>query len=436
LSKKEEAATAESANPCAREISIEIPADVVAKESEALLAKYQKLARLPGFRKGKAPASLIRSRFGDDLRSELVESLVPRYFREAVEKQRLEPVSQPHITDLHIHEGEPLRFTAKFEVLPPIEVAGYKELRADKQDTSVTEDEVAKALNHMREQRATFVPVEERTLADGDFAQISFQSKAQSVPSEKAGEKDEKPVTVDDILVEVGGANTVRDFSDNLRGAAPGDERRFDVKYPDDFGDERLRGRTVNYTVSVKAIKRKELPGLDDAFAAEAGEFKSLEELKQRIRESLEKEKSHRAEHEAKEKLLDELVKRNEFPVPEALIERQVSTRLERGLRALAAQGLRAEDMKKMDLERLRAGQRDAARKEVQASLLLEKIADVENIHVGEDEVAREIEALAAQTQQTPEAIRARLTRDGALDRIRDRMRNEKALQFLYSRPA
>ncbi len=433
MSKEEKTAATESANPCAREISIEIPADVVTKESEALLAKYQKLARLPGFRKGKAPASLIRSRFGDDLRSELVESLVPRYFREAVDKQELEPVSQPHITDLHIHEGEPLRFTAKFEILPPIEVSGYKELRAEKQDTSVTDDEVAKALNHLREQRATFIPVEERTLADGDFAQISFQSKAANAP---ADEKDEKPVRVDDILVEVGGANTVRDFSDNLRGAAPGEERRFDVKYPDDFGDERLRGRSVNYTVTVKAMKRKELPDLDDAFAAEAGEFKTLDELKKRILEGLEKEKSHRAEHEAKEKLLDELVKRNPFPVPEALIERQVDTRLERGLRALAAQGLNAADMKKMDLERLRAGQRDAARKEVQASLLLEKIADAENIHVGEDEVAREIEALAAQTQQTPEAIRARLTRDGALDRIRDRMRNEKALQFLYRRPA
>jgi trigger factor len=419
---------AETKNACLREISVEVPADVVARETESILQKYQKLARLPGFRKGKVPVTVLRQRFAEEIRSDVVEQLVPRFFRQAVEKQDLIPVSQPQVTDLHLHEGDPLRFKAKFEVLPPIEVTGYNDLRAEKADISVSDSEVQTELDALREQRATYTEIQGTSLSDGDFAEASFTG----TPKEEGG----KPINVDDILVEIGGANTVRDFSENLRGASAGDERTFDVNYPADFNDSRLAGKTVVYTVKVKAIKQKNLPELSDEFAKSLGDFASVEALRQRVREGLERSKKHHAEHEAKEKLMDELVRRNEFPVPESLVERQVDLRLERGLRALAAQGLRSEDMKKMDLDRLRAGQRDAALKEVKSSLILERIADAEKLEVSDQEIDKEIEELATETKQTPDAIRARLTRDGALDRIRGRIRNEKALEFLYSRPA
>ncbi len=414
--------------PCTREVSVEVPADVVARETESVVQNYQKLARLPGFRKGKVPITVVRSRFAGDIRGEVIERLVPRYFREEVEKQKLEPVSQPQVTDLHIKEGEPMRFKATFEVLPPIEVTGYQELRAEKTDTNISEEDVTAELNNLRERRAVFTPVEDRALADGDFADVSFTS----TPKEEGG----KPVPVNDVLVHVGGPDTVKEFSENLRGARAGEERTFDVTYPEDFNDPRLAGKTVEYKVEVKAIKQKSLPELNDDFAKSLGDFENLETVKQRIREGLESKKKHRAEHEAKEKLMDELVRRNEFPVPESMVEHQIDLRLERGLRALAAQGLSAEHMKKMDLPRLRAGQRDAAVKEVKASLILEKIAEAEKIEVSDEEVGKEIDALARQTKQSSEEIRSRLTRDGALDRIRNRIRNEKALDFLYRRSA
>jgi trigger factor len=415
-------------DPCTREVSVEVPADVVARETESVVQNYQKLARLPGFRKGKVPITVVRSRFAGDIRGEVIERLVPRYFREEVEKQKLEPVSQPQVTDLHIKEGEPMRFKATFEVLPPIEVTGYQELRAEKTDTNISEEEVTAELNNLRERRAVFTPVEDRALADGDFADVSFTS----TPKEEGG----KPVPVNDVLVHIGGPDTVKEFSENLRGARAGEERTFDVAYPEDFNDPRLAGKTVEYKVEVKAIKQKSLPELNDDFAKSLGDFEDLETVKQRIREGLESEKKHRAEHEAKEKLMDELVRRNEFPVPESMVEHQIDLRLERGLRALAAQGLSAEHMKKMDLPRLRAGQRDAAVKEVKASLILEKIAEAEKIEVSDEEVGKEIDALARQTKQSSEEIRSRLTRDGALDKIRNRIRNEKALDFLYRRSA
>jgi len=419
---------AETKNDCTREIEVEIPADIVARETSGVIERFQKHARLPGFRTGKVPASVVRQRFPEDIRSEVVEALVPRYFRQEVEKRGLQPVSQPRVSDLHLADGEPLRFKASFEVMPEILVSGYEELRAEKADINVSDQEVEEALGRLREQQATYSAVDDRELRNGDFAQVALVGRPQS--------DEGKPVTMDDVVVEIGGANTVRDFSDNLRGARPGEERRFDVAYPDDFSDQRLAGKKFAYAITVRAIKQKILPELNDDFAKAAGEFQSLEELRAKVREQLEADKKRAAEHAAKDKLVEELVRRNDFPIPEALVDRQVDVRLERGLRALAAQGMRTEDMKKMDFSRLRAGQREAALREVKASLLLEKIADLENIEVSDQEVEQEIAALAKQMQQTPEGVRARLTRDGALDRIRSRIRNEKTLDFLYRRSA
>jgi len=411
-----------------REIAVEIPATEVTRETEALIQKYQKLARLPGFRKGHVPASIIRQRFAEDIKTDVVEALVPRYFRQEADKQGLIPVSQPRVSDLHIHDGEPLRFKASFEVLPEIKVDGYKELRAEHPVIEITDAEVEQALNQLREQHATYSAIEGRPLAEGDFAQVALDGKP------RAGEG--QPVHMDDVLVEIGGKNTMPEFTENLRGASAGEEKTFEVKYPEDTSEKRLAGQTFDYTVKVLSQKQKTLPELNDDFAKELGDFTGIDDVKKRIRENMEAEKKHTAEHEAKDKLVAELVKRNDFEVPEAMVDRQIDVRLERGLRALAAQGMRSEDMKKMDLNRLRVGQRDQAVQEVKATLLLDKIADLEKIDVSEEEINHEIEALAAQTKQTSEAVRARLTRDGALDRIRNRIRSEKTLNLLYHQSA
>jgi trigger factor len=422
----------ETSSSTRREIAVEIPVEEVTRETNALIQKYQKLARIPGFRRGHVPASVIRQRFSEDLKSDVVEALVPRYFRKEADRQGLIPVSQPQVTDLHLKDNEPLRFKASFEVMPEIKVDGYKELRAEKPEITVTDEEVEQSLNGVREQHATFTAVEGRPLADGDYAQVSLDGKPKDGPTDGQ----DKPVHMDEVLVEIAGKNTMPEFTENLRGASAGDERVFEVTYAQDAQEQRLAGKTFTYTVKVQSIKQKSLPELDDQFATQLGEFKTLDEVRQRIRESMEAERKHIAEHEAKDKLVAELVKRSEFEVPEALVDRQIDVRLERGLRALAAQGMKAEDIKKMDLNRLRVGQREQALQEVKASLVLDKIAEEEKIEVSDAEIDREIEALATQSKQTPEAIRARLTRDGALDRIRNRIRSEKTLDFLYRQSA
>lgn len=418
----------ESPNPCQREVSIEIPADVVAKEEQHVISELQKHARVPGFRRGKVPPAIIRQRFSEDIKSELVEHLIPRYFRQETEKQHMVPVSQPQVTDLDMAGGKPMRFKASFEVLPEIDVTGYQEIHPEKIEISVTDEEVDQALANLREQHSTYENVEEaRPLQDGDYAQAGFTGTS--------GEADAKPINVDDVLVEIGGTNTMAEFSDNLRGAKAGEARSFDVTYPQDFSDKRLAGKTVHYEVQIKSIKRKSAPELTDDFAKEVGtEFESLENLKLRIRESIQAGKQQEEDHRAKDKLVQDLVTKFDIAVPESMVEQQIDTRLDRGMRALAAQGMRTEDLKNMDMGRLREGQRQAARREVQASLLLDKIADVETVVVSDEELNQEIESLAKQMQQTAEAVRKRLEENGAVDRIRARIRNDKTLEMLYSR--
>jgi len=418
----------ESPNPCQREVSVEIPADVVAKEEQTVISELQKHARVPGFRRGKVPPGVIRQRFGEDIKSELVEHLIPRYFRQETEKLHLVPVSQPQVTDIDLAGGKPMRFKASFEVLPEIDVSGYQEIRPEKNEISVTDEEVDQALANLREQHATYENVEEaRALQDGDYAQAAF--------SGTSGEADANPINVDDVLVEISGASTMKEFSDNLRGAKAGEERSFDVTYPEDFSDKRLAGKTVHYNVQIKSIKRKSMPELTDDFAKEVGtEFESLENLKLRIRESIQAGKQQEEEHRGKDKLVQDLVTKFDIAVPESMVEQQIDTRLDRGLRALAAQGMRTEDLKRMDMGRLREGQRQAARREVQASLLLDKIADLETVEVSDEELNKEIESLAKQMQQTAEAVRKRLDETGSVDRIRARIRNDKTLEMLYGR--
>jgi trigger factor len=411
-----------------REIQVEVPADVVSRQTDSLIQKYQKMARLPGFRRGHVPASIIRQRFSEEIKTDVVEALVPRHFRQETERLGLHPISQPRVSDLHLHAGEPLRFKAEFEVMPEIKLEGHRELRADKPEITVSDADVDEALSDLREQHASFNPVEGRALAEGDFAQVSLDG------TPKSGEG--QPVHMDEVLVEIAGKNTMPEFTENLRAAMVGDERTFDVNYPEDSEDKRLAGKIFSYTVKVHAIKQKVLPELNDDFAKQLGEFTTTDDVRKRIREQIESERKHQAEHESKDKLVAELIRRNDFEVPEALVEHQIDIRLERGLRALAAQGLTAEQMKKMDMNRLRGGQREQAIHDVKASLLLEKVADEERIEVSEQQIDQELEALAKQTKQTVEAVRARLTRDGGLDRIRSRIRNEKALEFLYHQSA
>jgi trigger factor len=314
-----ESATLETTPPASatkREIAVEIPVEAVNRQTETLIQKYQKVARIPGFRRGHVPASIIRQRFSEEIKTDMVEALIPRFFRQEADRLNLHPVSQPRVTDLHLHDGEPLRFKAAFEVLPEIKLQGYKELRANRPEIEVTDADVALAVNEVRERHASFNPIEGRSLADGDFAQVALDGHPKAGKDEDKPD-DGQPVHMDEVLVEIAGPNTMPEFTANLRGANPGDERTFDVNYPEDTQDKRLAGKTFSYTVKVQSIKQKSLPELNDDFAKQLGPFQTMDDVRKAIREQMESDRKHEAEHAAKDKLVADLIHQNEFEVPD-----------------------------------------------------------------------------------------------------------------------
>jgi trigger factor len=411
---------------CKREIELEIPAENVSRATEKVARDLARVARIPGFRPGKAPVTLIRRRFADDIQGEVLQSLVPEYLEKVLDEKKLVPVTRPEVDKVEFKEGEPLKFRAVFEVLPEFELGDYKGLEVQVDAVEAGEAQVDKVLEEMRERAATFVPVEGRAAKDGDFALI----KLSGMP-EGGGE----PVEADNIMCHIGAEETLESFTENLREANPGETKKFQSKYPDDYPDQKLAGKTYDYSVEVLAIKEKKLPEVNDEFAkdaaGEAGGVTTVAELRKKILENLGAAKEEQQSSQAREKILEALVKKHDFPVPEALVEHQMDVRLERTVRSLTAQGVDPRAVN-VDWVSLRRRQHDRAVDDVKAELLLDRIADAEKIEATDEDVEKEISALAKRSGESATALRARLTKQGALDRMKSKLRSDKTNEWLY----
>jgi trigger factor len=416
-------------NPeCTRELVLDIPAEDVSKAFRNVTRNYQKYAKIPGFRAGKVPETVVKRRFAEQIRKEVIDGLLPERFNHAVRDLGVAPVGQPQVTELKVEDGQPLHVKAVFEYIPPFSIDGYKDVTVPKPSAEVTEEEFQQEIAQLRESRATVEPVEEdRAIVDGDWAEITYKGTVEGV-------EDASPVGGEDTLVEVGGKDTVEAFTTALRGAKAGQQLHVSAAYPTEYPEAKLAGKTVDYDIDVKAIKKRTLPELSDDFAKELGEYENLDELVNRVREHIGNRKRRGVEGETKDRLMQALIERFPFPVPESLVQEQIDARLERGLRALAAQGMQTEQMRKLDFGRLRTAQRESAVAEVKASLLLAKIGHEENVEVSDEELDREIQIAAIQSREPVEALQARLTEDGGLARIREQLKREKTAQLLYER--
>jgi trigger factor len=406
---------------CRKELDLEIPADEVTKATEKVAKDFAKLARVPGFRPGKAPIALIKKRFASDIKGEVLQTLVPEHVEKAVAEQKLTPVSQPQVDKLEYNEGQPLKFRASFEVLPEFSLGDYKNLEIEMPEMAITDESVANTLAEMQQRAAAFAPVEGRAVQNDDFVQV----KLLGTP-EGGGE----PLQAESVLCHVGAEETMEPFNENLRGASVGDHKEFDVEYPADYPDAKLAGKKFHYNVEVLGIKTKKLPELNDEFAKDVSDSTSLDELKTKVREGLEHERDHRQKELQREKIIAELVKLHDFPVPESLVEHQMDVRLERVVRSLAQQGVDPRAVN-IDWVSLRKRQEDRAKDDVKAELVIDRIATEEKIDVTEEELQHELEHVASHSGESAEAIRARLTKQGALDRMKAKLRSDKTVDWL-----
>ena len=412
---------------CRREIELEIPADQVQKAAEKVARDIVRIARIPGFRPGKAPITLVRRRFADDIQGEVAQSLVPEALEKALGEKNLVPVTRPEVDKVEFKEGEPLKFRAVFEVLPEFELGDYKNLHVQVEQIEVGEKEVDKAVEEMRERAATFVPVEGRAAKDGDSVLI----KLKGMPAEGGD-----PVEADNVMVHLGSEETLGAFTENLRGANAGESKTFRATYPADYPDQKLAGKTYDFNVEVQSIKEKKLPELNDDFAKEVAganeEIKTLDDLRKKVREGVEASRDREEKRQVENGIFEQLTKAHDFPVPEALVESEVNRRLEELFRAFAAQGVDPRGMN-IDWAGLRAKQRDRAIANVKFELILDRIATAEKIDATEDEVEKEIAHMAEHGGESATALRARLTKQGALDTMKSKLRSNKTIDWLYS---
>ncbi len=407
---------------CKRTLDISIPVAEVEKETERVITRIQQRVRVPGFRPGKTPESLIRGRFQSEIRKDVLENLIPKFFKELAEQEGHKVVGTLGIRNVHFVEGEPVRFQAEFEVAPQFELQTYRGIQTTYREPEVNAADVGKRLEQVREQKAEYLNMDARPLADGDHAVVSLRSIAGvSGP----------PIEQDEVVLCLGDEGTMPEFSENLRGMSPGEGKEIEVAYPENYGEARLAGSQVRFHVRVKGLRRKELPEVNDEFAKDVGDFQTLEELREALRKTLLREREFLAQKSAKDEIVDRLIQMHDFPVPESYIDRQIEAMVEHRLRELA--GPKADLSKvNLDWEEVRASMKDRATRDIKASLLLDRIADRESIDTTADELDREVHRIARQQREPAAAVRKRLEDDGNLRRIATRIRTDKTLALLF----
>jgi trigger factor len=417
-------------SPTRKEIKIEIEKEAVRSAYDRISDRYAQAASVPGFRPGHAPREVVRTRFKDKIRGDVFQELVPQAIQDAIQKHSLAVIGEP---DVHLENSEnlssnfgsePISLHVHVEVLPEVTLGEYKGFEAARRVRPVTDEDVERVIEGLREASASLQAVEDRPAEIGDTVTVNFQGKFVSAP-------DEEDINVEDVDVELGGAGVQQEFTDNLLGVKADEEKTFTVNYPEDFTSRGLAGKTVEYVATVTAVRRKELPEMDDEWAKSLGDdFETLEGLRGKVREDLAMRSRVESDNRLRGEVMRKLVDAHPFEVPETIREHQANHRLESVVRDMIGRGMDPRSPE-LNWEGVRESLKAQADFDVRGSLLLEKIADHEKIEVTDEEVEEEINQIATGSRQSVEQVRAALTKEGGATSIADRLRNRKALDLL-----
>jgi len=409
----------EEIESCKRRLAVEAPADVVTQEWERAYGRVQKRASLPGFRRGRVPRSLVKLHFADDVRREVAEHLIPDVYRRAVSEARLDPVNEPDLQDLRLEEGAPLSFTAVVEVKPAITLGEYRGLEVQHAPAAVTDADVDEALERMREQNAQFRSVE-RAAAPGDLVVVDYTLAPQ----------DHEPTTATGYHFLIGGGTVLPEIDAAAVAMHAGEERDVPLRFADDHRLESLRGKPGSARLKLSEVKEKVLPALDDEFAKTLGEFETLEALRVEVRRQLEARREGESRHALEAKIVDALLARHEFGVPDAMVMRQVAHQVEHTRDRLRSQGLDPDGIQ-WDYGKIVGELRPGAERAVRRALLLEAIADNEALTASDADVDGEVEKLAQASQRPAPAVRRMMEKSGDLEALRHGLRERKTLDLL-----
>ena len=431
-------------NDTRKNVRVEIPSDVVNAEIERVARGYSRTAKVPGFRPGKTPSRVIKQRFKDQILHEVAHDLIPRAVDDALREKGVEAVDTPDVRDVTIEEGQPLIFTASFDTVPAFEPGDYSTLTFRRPSSRVEDKAVTEALERLRERAARFEPVEGRGIVHGDTAVVDIERHAIDTAAERgegapakrdrgAGPPGVNVDRHDNVTVEIGATANPPGFDEALLGLEPEATKTFSIHYPADHAVADLADADVTYTVTVRGIKKRVMPALDDEFAKDLGDFETFEALRARVRQDLEHEARHTAERELRGELMKQLAARVPFEVPASLVEREIDRRIEDFARRLMEQNLDPRQAG-IDWGAFRESQRELAREAVGGALALDEVARREHLEVSDEEAEREVVRFAERSGHTPAAARARLEKEGGLSRVYAGLRREKSIDFLLAR--
>jgi trigger factor len=409
-------------SPVKKILEIEIDAEAVTKETESVIKSFAAKAQIPGFRPGKAPHSVVRSRFAKEIKDDVRERLVARSFHEAAKDHNFKPLGNPALEEISDDNDGPLRFKTSFEVLPEIELKGHKGIEVRRPSAAVSEAELSKTLEELRESQAKLVTEEGRKAVTGDVLVADVEG------APEVGE----PFNRERMMIEVGSTDNMPGFNEKLEEAEAGQELQFSIDFPKEHPVEAQAGKAVQYKIKVHEVKRRELPELDDEFAKDLGDFENLDALKSRIMEDLETRKKRESEMAVRQGVLDKLLLENPIVLPEILVEEEIRQRLEEMIRRMMMQGMDPEQMN-LDWKELRQQQKEPARKSVHARLLLDALAEAEKIEVKSEEMDVRLRRDAEAMGENYDKFRAQLEKRGGLEVLNNQMIREKALDLMTS---
>jgi trigger factor len=407
---------------CRKGLTVEVPVEEVNAAFDKTYGAYARHVKAPGFRPGRVPREIIKQRFAKEVRDEVIQNLVPHALQHAIAEHMIRIVGDPQIDDLSINEGEPMRFSVTLEVLPEFELKEYKGLKLTKRVALVTDEGVEHTLEHLRQSAAEFVPVEDRPSRDGDFVSVNMVGKYIEPP-------EEEDLKSDDVQIEIGANNVQPEFNENLRGVKAGDVREFRVEYSENFSTKGLAGKTLDFTATVVAVREKELPELDDEFARDFGDYESVQQLRDRIRENLVESAEGRAEAGLREEAVKRILDDYDFEVPSALVEPQATERAREFAYILMRNGVPPQTIKEIDWEERMNEFRPLAARDIRMALVFDKIGEAEKVEVSRGEIDAEIERMASMSGEPADQLKTRLTKDDSLSSIEHRLRHQKALE-------
>jgi trigger factor len=409
-----------------KRLSFEIPGEAVSQEVESAYRTLNQSVKLKGFRPGKIPRSILERYYGKQVAEDVQNKLISDSYARALEENNIFPVGEPSVLDRQFAENKEFKYSLTVETKPEISVAGYEGLEIEREKPSVSDADVEARLAELRERSAQLKPLSaSRPVQEKDFVVFDFEGSLDGQPLE--GWK------ANDHLAEAGRKMLMGDLDLHLVGLAPGEEKTVSLALPETYARKELAGKEIRVRLKVKEIKEKILPALDDDFAKDTGDHATLADLREKLRRTLEEEQNARAEQAAKDRLLTRLIEKTPFDVPKSMVERQLQTLVSRAEWRLANQGLRL-DPQNPERQKFRESLRPAAEREVRSMLILEKIADLEKISVGDEELEARLETLARELNQRPEALRSLYEKDERLEDLRARLRDEKTLESLLSR--